>query len=122
MSSHLNEQALDDEAVENLNMQMAEIDDMKQVESMKLMEEAAAERNAAMIGIAQGQPKPKSNPYKLVMLDAFRNICDPFGKEISGKTGGGINADDDSFDYEANPAEPEKPRRQVQIASYAGLQ
>ena len=56
MSSHLNEQALDDSAVEKLNAQMAEIDDMKQVESMKLMEEAAAARNDAMVGISQGLP------------------------------------------------------------------
>ena len=99
---------------------MAEIDEAKKVESMRLMEEHAADRRDAVVGIVQGQPKPKSNPYKLVMLDAFRLICDPFNKEISGKTGGGINAEDDSFDYEANPAEPENPQKQVKIASYAG--
>lgn len=56
------------------------------------------------------------------MLDAFRKICDPFDKEIAGVTGGGINPDDDSFDYEANPADPSKPQKKVQIASIATAQ
>jgi len=58
------------------------------------------------------------------MLDAFRQISDPFGVEISGETGAGVRDLEEgkqSFDYEANPAEPSRPQKKVMIASYESL-
>lgn len=80
------------------------------------------EREDRFASKLQAAPVAKKNPYKLVMLDSFRKIYDPFNQEIKGVTGGGINPDDDAFDYEANPADPSNPQKKVQIASIASVQ
>ena len=83
-SSFLNEKNLDEELVGQLNVQL----DDDELNNMMLVE-----------------LDPDTKPYKDAMLNAFRDIEDPFGIEIMGQTGG-ANFDSDQiqeqsfFDYE----------------------
>lgn len=92
-------------------------DEKKETATETDKEESAMSRSIAEL-------EGKKNPLKVAMLDAFRQISDPFGVEISGETGAGVRNLEEgklSFDYEANPAEPSRPQKSVKIASYESL-
>lgn len=83
-SSFQNEKNLDSDLVERLNFELKEDD----------------QNNRLIIEL-----DPQTNPYKDAMLNAFRDIEDPFGIEIIGQTGGANFASDQIgeqgfFDYE----------------------
>lgn len=126
MSSYLDEEHnIDDAAVENMNKQLGTLgESITQItfeEKKQTTIDMGRDQSAMSRSIAELEGK--SNPLKVAMLDAFRQISDPFGVEISGETGAGVRDLDGklSFDYEANPAEPSRPQKEIKIASYESL-
>lgn len=95
-SNFMNEKNVDPDLVFQLNKELEE----DEVNTLKIVE-----------------LDPDTKPYKMALLNAFRDIEDPFGIEVQGQTGGATfdldNADagDDGsfFDYCPNPADPSRP-------------
>ena len=104
MSSFLSKDNLDEDMVDERNDALNKLDSVKGSEVNLPGYNDSGQRDEKWWYF-----EGKKNPYKLVMLDAFRQIADPFGVEIKGTTGAGVTQEDNAFDFEPNPAQPTQP-------------